>query len=238
MTPDGDPARPTTRRGDVPRPAVYGDAAARSSKEPSRGWSAAVGPDTGRATTEVTTRDKDGRSWQIGTDADVEWVSRGTVVGRTVTSAIPRVFGAYATVVVPELRAGLDAYEQRVLRLLADHSTDPDWWLGFLDTGASDIVFSDAPRVRMYSDWPYVLVKAGPRQALQWRAEPSPLHCGLPDLIFPIDRSWLISALWDDDWWCLGGSKELVDGFVREPGLEARRVGPDDDATPPGHIAR
>jgi hypothetical protein len=193
-------------------------------------------PDSGPAQAAGTTREKAGRPWQIGTDADVEWITRDTIVGLAVTSAIPPIFEAYATVVVPELCAGLQEHEQRVVRLLAEHSTDADWWLAYLDTGASDIVFPDAPRVRMYSDWPYVVVRAGPEQALRWRAEPSPLHCGLPDLMFPVQRSWLISALWDDDWWCLGGSTELVDAFLREPGLEARRVGTDGDATPPGHV--
>jgi hypothetical protein len=42
----------------------------------------------------------------------------------------------------------------------------------------------------------------------------------------------------DDDWWCLGGSEELIDAFVRETGLEARRVEPYSDATLPGHVAR
>ena len=191
----------------------------------------------GRAVT-GSTREKDGRSWQIGTNTDVDWISTGTAIGLTVTSAIPRVFGAYATVVVPELRAGLEEHEHHVVRLLSQCSTDVDWWLGYLDTGASDVVFPDARRVRMYADWPYVLVKAGPQQALQWRAEPSPLHCRLPDLMFPTDRSWLISALWDDDWWCLGGPAELVDAFLREPGLEAHRVDRHGDATPPGHVAR
>jgi hypothetical protein len=177
-------------------------------------------------------RDKDGRSWRIGTPADVDWIARGRVAGSTVRSAIPPVFAAYATVMVPELRQGSASHEQRVVRLLSHDSSAAEWWLGYLDTGASDIVFPDAPRVRMYDDWPYVLVKAGPEQALRWRAEPSPLHCGLPDLMFPTDRSWLISALWDDEWWCLGGSPELVDAFVREPALEVRRVGPYDDATP------
>jgi hypothetical protein len=178
---------------------------------------------------DTTTRHKDGRSWQIGTGADVEWVSRGTVAGSTVASAIPPVFEAYATVVVPGFNEGLKEHEQLVVRLLADHTSENDWWLGYLDTGASDVVFPDAPRVRMYYDWPYVLVKAGPEQALRWRAEPSPLHCGLPDLMFPTDRSWLISALWDDEWWYLGGSTDLVDAFLREPGLETRRLGPRDD---------
>ena len=168
----------------------------------------------------------------------MEWITQGTKVGLTVASAVPSVFAAYATVVVPEFRAGLDEHERRVVRLLVDHSPDRDWWLGFLDTGVSDVVFPDAPRVRMYCDWPYVLVKAGPQEALQWRAEPSPLHCGLPDLMFPTDRSWLISALWDDDWWCLGGPDELVGAFVSEPGLDVHRVEPHEDATPPGHVAR
>lgn len=227
MTQDDEPALPT-RGGHVPRPALHSGGA----------WGPAVTPGAGRAATGGTTRDKGGRSWQIGTDGDVEWITRGTVVGLTVTSAIPPVFAAYATVMVPELRAGLEEHEHHVVRLLSQHGTDIDWWLGYLDTGASDVVFPDVHRVRMYSDWPYVLVKAGPQQALQWRTEPSPLHCGLPDLMFPTDRSWLISALWDDDWWCLGGPVELVDAFVREPGLEARRVDPHDDATPPGHVAR
>ncbi len=180
--------------------------------------------------------DKDGRLWQIGTAADVDWVARGTVAGSTVRSAVPHVFEAYATVVVPEPGERLHDHEQRVVRLLVEHSTDHVWWLGYLDTGASDIVFPGAPRVRMHYEWSYVLVKAGPEQALRWRSQPSPLHCRLPDMMFPTDRSWLISALWDDDWWCLGGSKELVDAFVGEPALETRRVGPYDDATPPGHV--
>ena len=223
MASDNDRASPTTD-GDVPRPSVHG------------AWSP-VAAGTGHATAAGTTRDRDGRSWQLGSDADVEWITQSTKAGLTVASAVPSVFAAYATVVVPELRAGLDEHEARVVRLLVDHGADRDWWLGFLDTGASDVVFPDAPRVRIYSDWPYVLVKAGPQEALQWRSEPSPLHCGLPDLMFPTDRSWLISALWDDDWWCLGGPHELVDAFVREPGLDVRRVDAHHDATPPGHAA-
>jgi hypothetical protein len=188
--------------------------------------------------TKVTSGDMSGQSWQIGTAADVEWVARGTEVGLTVTSAIPPVFAAYATVVMPRVADALGEHEGRLVELLSAHSTTHDWWLGYLDTGASDVVFPAAPRVQMYSRWPYVLVKAGPQQALQWRVAPSPPPGVLPDLMFPTDRSWLISTLWDDDWWCLGGSDDLINTFVREPGLEARRVNPYDDATPPGHVAR
>jgi hypothetical protein len=45
---------------------------------------------------------KDGRVWRIGTAAEVAWIAAGTSVGRTITSAIPPVFEAYATVVRPD----------------------------------------------------------------------------------------------------------------------------------------
>jgi hypothetical protein len=46
--------------------------------------------------------------------------------------------------------------------------------------------------------------------------------------------------LWDDDWTCIGGSKELVAAFLAHPDLRhrAREVDPSvKDATPPGHTA-
>ena len=44
---------------------------------------------------------RDGSTWRIGTDADVAWITDGTSTGRTITSAIPPVFEAYTTVVLP-----------------------------------------------------------------------------------------------------------------------------------------
>jgi hypothetical protein len=91
--------------------------------------------------------------------------------------------------------------------------------------------------VTMYAGWHYVLVEAGPQQAATWRQHDRPsFRAGaLPNLMFPGDRSWLVSTLWDDDWTCLGGPAELVGRFVRHPGLQARPVVPGQDATPPGH---
>ena len=109
---------------------------------------------------------------------------------------------------------------------------------GYLDTGGSDVVFADAPRVTPYAaDWRYVLVSAGQEQAARWRSTDPWKGC-LPDLMFPADRSWLASTLWDDDWTCIGGPAELVDSFLRHPGLQARPVALGQDATPPGHQAR
>lgn len=181
-------------------------------------------------------RTKDGQSWQIGTAADVSWIVAGTSITRRITSAIPAVFEAYATFDVVDPNDDRGAHDRAVLALLTEQSGDQPWWLGYLDTGADDIVFADAPMVRLYADWPYVLVEAGPTQAAGWRSNDGALSWrgALPDLIFPADRSWLLSWLWDDDWRCLGGPVELVDRFRRDEQLRARPVGLDEDATPPG----
>jgi hypothetical protein len=56
----------------------------------------------------------------------------------------------------------------------------------------------------------------------------------LPDLFFPVDRSWLVSALWDDAWTCVGGTDDLIDRLPLDPRVQARRVRLGEDATPPG----
>lgn len=149
----------------------------------------------------------DEEAWAIGGDGEVRWITAHVQPGLTVTSAIPAIFDAYATLIVP------DVGEQRLadhalLALLRAHSPDQPWWLGYLETGASDVVFPDAPRVQLYSGWDYVLVKAGPDQAATWRTyeDALPWHGALPELMFPLDHSWLVSTLWDDDWRCVGGS--------------------------------
>jgi hypothetical protein len=44
---------------------------------------------------------KDGRAWRIGREADVAWIRENTVVSFAITSAIPPVFEAYATLELP-----------------------------------------------------------------------------------------------------------------------------------------
>lgn len=181
---------------------------------------------------------KDGREWRVGTDADVAWIRESTAIGLSITSAIPPVFGAYATIVVPnDYEARLENF-RLVWQLLSVQSADQPWWLGFLETGDhADVVFPDAPRVTLYAGWSYVLVQAGPEEAARWRPDPQSWRVG-PDLVLPADRSWLLSWLWDDDWRCLGGPTTLIERFLEQPHLDVRRVGPGEDATPPGHVAR
>jgi hypothetical protein len=117
-------------------------------------------------------------------------------------------------------------------------ATQP-WWLGYLETGASDVVFSDVERVMLYADWGYVLIEAGPEQAARWRDDDQ-WKGRLPDLMFPVDRSWLLSTLWDAFWSCLGGPQEVVDAFLKDSFLGGRTRVVEvsaEDATPPGHTA-
>jgi hypothetical protein len=101
----------------------------------------------------------------------------------------------------------------RQLRRLGDDT----WWLGYLETGSADVVFWDAYRVKMYANWDYVIIEAGPEEALGWR-----LH--LPDLIFPSDHVWCVSKMWDDEWTSVGGPTELIEALMADPTVRAQPI--------------
>jgi len=84
---------------------------------------------------------RDGSTWRLGTDAEVGWITSGTSVSRTITAAIPPVFGAYATVVLPDSGDERKQRDRAVPALLSEHSPGRPWWLGYLDTGVDDICF-------------------------------------------------------------------------------------------------
>ncbi len=176
---------------------------------------------------------KDGRSWRVGTVDDAAWLGGPPAHGVSITTAIPPVFDAYATFYPPD-GVTSEAHERAVIHELTEHSPDQPWWLGYLDTGAHDIVFPLAPTLSLYWNWAYVLVEAGPVQALTWRNGHMRGDGFLPDLFFPADHSWLVSALWDDTWTDIGGTAALITALQRNPLVAARPVGTDDDALPPG----
>lgn len=188
----------------------------------------------GRGEASRVTRWRDGRDWLIGTDVDVAWIKDYTSVGLPITSAIPPVFEDYATIIVPAPGEHRSGSTHVLFSHLAEASGDRPWWLGYLQTGGSDVVFPDAPMLTLYAGWPYVFVQAGPKEADRWRASDDRRSPGA-DIIFPVDRSWLLSWLWDDDWRCFGGPTPLVERLLGEAQLEVRRVGFTEDATPPGH---
>ena len=173
------------------------------------------------------TRIKDARTWALGVADDVAWINEGVNPGMSISASVPPIFAAYATLVFPlglecsrdQMRPAEDRFDDALLRVLCAHTAPQPWWLGFLDTGATDVVLDDAPRVVIYSGWNYVLVQAGPREARTWRAEERRWFTALPELMFPADRSWLVSSLWDDAWAGVGGSDELISALLVEPEL-------------------
>lgn len=100
--------------------------------------------------------EKDGRAWRIGTQDDVSWIQQGLTPGTAITTAIPPEFGAYATIALcrgePGDRVPTDP-DSAVFDVLEAHTDPQPWWLGYLETGASDVVFTEAPRVKLYCDW-------------------------------------------------------------------------------------
>jgi hypothetical protein len=182
------------------------------------------------------TQIKDGRTWRIGADEEVAWINDGITVGLSITASIPPIFATYATLVFPleldwsrdQARPAEARFDDALLRVLCAHTKPQPWWLGFLDTGASDVVLDDASRVRMYSGWNYVLAQAGPHEARTWRSDEGRWFTALPELMFPADRSWLVSSLWDDAWAGVGGSAELISALLIEPELRpgAERTNP------------
>jgi hypothetical protein len=193
--------------------------------------------------------DAHGHSWRVGTGAEVAWIAGGTSPGLAITAAIPPVFGAYATLVRPENGEDAERHDRAMLALLAAQSPGPPagprWWLGYLSTSAADKVVPGMtmvalPKVALYAGWDYVLVEAGPVQAATWRRTEtgeSWWRDVLPDLMFPADRSWLVSTLCDDDWTCVGGPASLMDRLLAHPDLQARPAHLGEEAIPPGHRA-
>ena len=182
---------------------------------------------------------RDGRAWRLGKAVDLAWINDETSSGANITIAIPPVFASYCTVSLPDGNDEAESarHERAVIDLLTQQTQAQPWWLGFLDTGASDVVFPYAPRTGNALGHGYVLVEAGPRQAADWRD--TGWSWRLPELIFPADRSWLLSTMWDDGWTSIGGSEQLVHSILSDAtlGPRARRVTPEEDPTPPGHEA-
>ena len=132
--------------------------------------------------------DAHGHSWRIGTDAEVAWITGGTSPSLAITAAIPPVFDAYATVVLPDNGEDRESHNRAMLALLDRQSAGQRWWLGYLSTGAGDLVFPGVmmgtlPKVILYAGWDYVLVEAGPASLMdRLLAHPDlqarPVHLG------------------------------------------------------------
>jgi hypothetical protein len=182
----------------------------------------------------------DGQSRRIGTQAEVAWIERGRTPGLGITSMIPPVFVAYATLALPgcewtmtETGSSGSCWatdedqrrsERAFVSVLDRHAAAAGtWWLGYLDYAVdADTVVTDVPMVSLYADWPYVFIEAGPREAVSRRSRKrGNWQCALPDVMFPADKAWLVSLDWDSPWYSIGGPADLVRDLVHHQELAA-----------------
>src|ERR1035441_119047 len=113
----------------------------------------------------IETQIKDGVAWRVGGQAEVDWITEGVDSGRGITAALPPLYAAYGTLTnhpgAPRLPRDVGLERRQDLAfvdVLRRHSGNIAWWIGYLDTGASDIVFWGAPKVTLYYGWRYVIV--------------------------------------------------------------------------------
>lgn len=170
---------------------------------------------------------------------DVDWIRAGTRVGTGIDSAIPLRFEAYATLVIDD---DPHAQAERLCEVLRGAGGDAGTGgagaeplvRGHLHHSSGQVLPAGAHEVDLYAGWRYSLAPCGWGGVL---GHEDPWRGNLPDLLFPVDRTWLVSRLWDDDWVCLGGPRHLVDAVRRAFPALAREVLPGADATPPGRTA-
>lgn len=110
---------------------------------------------------------KAGVAWMVGGQAEVEWIAEGTGSGPQITTAIPPRYAAYATLAnagapdLPPRYAPRASPGFRVCRRAAPPQRDDGVVAGYLDTGASDIVFWDVMKVTVYCGWEYASCSLG-----------------------------------------------------------------------------
>jgi hypothetical protein len=70
------------------------------------------------------------------------------------------------------------------------------------------------------------IVLAGSLSAIDWLDPAEWWFRQLPNLIWPLDHSWLVASEVDFDSTLVGGSTELIEAVVESPKLEALAVDP------------
>lgn len=205
--------------------------------------------------------ERGGHHWEVGTEATVAWIQHGTDVGMAITSLVPPLFEAYATVVDPWCET-FDPLLKNFDRLWSSDIPDGAWL-----EPEHEVLRAGSRGWQVQEQLVEILAGYGSRS--WWlgyldrgegvgfgRTSPTRLYVGwpyrlvkagpeqalswqvtLPDLMFPEDHTWCFSTGWDDSWTCLGGPTNMIARLCDDSIVAARQVDVDQDATPPGHIA-
>lgn len=134
-------------------------------------------------------------------DADVDWLRLNNGAAGTLGYAIPGYFAVYGAMNLPDEIA---ATEDRLLDALAPESGE-ELIAGWIDRGPWPPPAGDEHVI--YWDWKYRLRRV---QSSDLRGLPGEGERCFPDLLFPINRSWLVSMLWDDSWRSIGATRAVA----------------------------
>ena len=140
-------------------------------------------------------------------DHDVNWIRQESALAETLTYAIPDRYEAYGVLDLPReigpVEDGLlDALTARPTGLLIAGWIDRGPWPP--STGDEHV---------LYTGWRYRLRRVAESEL---RGLPTEGEGSFPDLLFPQDRSWLVSLLWDDSWRSIGASQAIATRLTQD----------------------
>ena len=159
-------------------------------------------------------------------DEDVDWIRQSGAAFGTLRYAIPDGFEAYG---VLDLPADIVPVETS---LLGGLGVEPDDQLvaGWIDCGPWPAPAGDEHV--LYTGWAYRLRRV---HASMLAGLPTEGEGSFPDLLFPPDRSWLVSLLWDDAWRSIGAPQKAADRLAsRLPNFQ--QLGPNASLAATGRV--
>lgn len=135
-------------------------------------------------------------------DEHISWIRHDGAAFGTLQYAIPGGFEAYGVLDLPQ---DIVPIEDALLSTLGVSPAD-QVLAGWIDRGPWPAPAGDEHV--LYTGWKYRLRRV---PASELSGLPTEGVGSFPDLLFPPDRSWLVSLLWDDSWRSIGTSQTTAD---------------------------
>lgn len=134
-------------------------------------------------------------------EREVNWLREGNGPAGTLSYALPGRFDVYGAIDLPD---EISPTEDTLLSALAPNPAAA-LLAGWIDRGPWPPPHGD--EFVLYWGWRYRFRWVLPAEL---QGLPSEGEDSFPDLLFPPDRSWLVSLLWDDSWRSVGASEPVA----------------------------
>lgn len=134
-------------------------------------------------------------------DDEISWLRGSEGRAETLGYAIPPRFEVYGALDLSEEHR---PNEDSLLEALVPDPQTP-LIAGWIDRGPWPPPSGD--EFHLYWNWPYRIRRVALKELV---GLPSEGEEGFPDLLFPLDHTWLVSLLWDDAWRSIGASEVVA----------------------------